>query len=477
MAVDPQELSRLVAALERPAWMAHLYREQLQVVRDATRFKAVTLPRQTGKTVMLTSLAAEALQAAKFNECVLYLAKTRGEAKTLIWASLHRLNQQHQLGWGFHEAELRIETPAGGYLIVRGAEGSKPSEQFNSIRGITCRRALLDEPANYSETIGPLLSEVVEPAIDIPQGDVIIAGTPGYICKGHWFEISTGKRRGWSTYHWSGDKNPARKPGYLEAVRAEKGYTEDDPHYQIEWLGKWTVSDALQVYRYVESRNCVDAIPGYDRDTWVHSVGVDFGQTDDCAWVAVASPPHERDVYVIAAHKEKGLSPSQCADITKDWVTKYRPDVLVGDGGNLGGNVYIQAINERLGSQTSVYMTSAQKSEKRAYQELINGDFRALSPDGKGRLRLLRGATDALAEELTFLPWSNSTRTAEHKAYDNHLCDALLYAWRHHSAYLHEAPARAPRTPRAGEPGYEEWLEALELEQYQKQASKPWWEK
>ena len=44
--------------------------------------------------------------------------------------------------------------------------------------------------------------------------------------------------------------------------------------FRIEYHGEWTVSDLLQVYRYVESRNRVDAVPDYDVKTWIHTIAV-----------------------------------------------------------------------------------------------------------------------------------------------------------------------------------------------------------
>lgn len=420
-------------------------------------------------------MAATALECAGFDECVLYLAKDRQIAATLMWGKLHQIAREYKLPWSFNETTLRIDHPNGGFLLVRGAEGANPKEERDKLRGLKCKRVLIDEPATYAEILDELLSEVIEPALRIPRGDCVIAGTPGFICAGSWYEISTGKsgkkdRSKWKRFRWPGDRNPYGEPGYLEKVKQENGFTDDDPLFRIEYHGEWTVSDALQVFRYVESRNCVDVVPGYDRRTWVHSLAVDFGIKDACAWTVVASHPHSRDTYVLESFKETGKRPDEAADITRALVEKYEPSVLVGDAGNLGGNLYVEAINERLGPRASANMIAAQKSEKRAHIDLLNNDFRA------PRLFLLRETTKPLQKELLELPWANAQQREAHKAYDDHACDSLLYAFRHHSAYMHEAPSPSTwRTPVRGEADYEQHLIDMEVEQSKALHERPWW--
>jgi len=178
------------------------------------------------------------------------------------------------------------------------------------------------------------------------------------------------------------------------------------------------------------------------------------------AWTVCASHPHATDTYVVRSFKLPNLLPEQAAEKTHELVEALKPYVLVGDGGGLG-KPYITAYNRRY--QTN--MVAANKTEKMAHIRLINGDFQA------GRLKLLLPDSETLADELQQLPWADETKDREHPAYDNDACDSLLYAWRHHRAYLHEPPP-TKQLPKVLQPDDPEWI-AME----KRQLTKRWWER
>jgi hypothetical protein len=298
------------------------------------------------------------------------------------------------------------------------------------------------------------------------------------VCAGAWHEISTGvlppgdKRppsalAKWRRWSWDIRKNPFFKDSeqYLQEVLEENGWTEEDLTFQREYLGQWVVDVTAQVYRYVASRNAVTEVPLYDRDSWIHTVGVDFGMVDECAWCVMASHPHHKDIYAIRSIAKRGLLPEQAAETTYKLVQEFQPHRLVGDAGGLG-KPYVEAYNERF--NTGIRMDSAEKTEKRAYIELMNGDL------ATGRLKLLMPECADYGSEMESLPWSGPDREKEHAGYKNHRSDAGLYTWRHHTAYLNEVP-KVERDPVPGEAGYEEWLEQREIEEMRAQQSGASW--
>lgn len=406
-----------------------------------------------------------------YDEYTLYLARNRGVAKELFWPKIRGLVKAHNLPWHINESELRITTPAGGSLLVKGAEGGDPEEEREKLRGLKLRRVLCDEPATYAATLRKLLRDVIEPGLGDLRGDCIVNGTPGIVCSGAWHEISTGvlppgDRRPksslekWARWHWDLRANPFfhESERYLQEVMAENGWTEEDPTFQREYLGRWVVDVSAQVYRYVAARNTVTEVPNYDKHTWVHSIGVDFGMVDECAWTVLASPPHGRDIYAIRSEARVGLRPEQAAQFTHDLVTEYRPHRLVGDAGGLG-KPYVEEYNHRF--DAGLRMVPAEKTEKRAHIELINGDF------GAPRLFLLMPQCEDLAGQLENLPWADDSREHPHAGYKDHRSDSLLYSWRDHTAYMH-GPAEERTDKLPGEPGYEAYLEQIEVERFNK---------
>jgi hypothetical protein len=452
---------------QRP-WMTDLFALQRAVADSPSRHKVVTCSRRGGKTVLLSALAIDALETCQHDEGVVYLARTRMIAKDLIWAKLRELVRRHDLGWRMHETELRVENRAGGYLLVRGAEGASPGEELDKLRGLKLRRALADEPATYAETLDALLREVLEPALGDLRGDVVVAGTPGIVCAGTWHDISTGKRPKWTRWAWTIRDNPHFPDAdeYLAGAKLENGWSDDDPTYQREYLGQWTADDSAQVYRYLDARNAVADIPGYDRDRWHHVIGVDFGMRDDCAWVVLAAHPHDRRLYAVEARKAAGLLVDDAAAVTAELCQRYRPSAVVGDAGGLG-KPYVEQWNARHAGQLGMpAMQSAEKADKRAAIDLLNADLRT------GRLLVAPGAI-SLADEWRVLPWKDAARTLEHPAYPNHLADACLYAWRASHAYLHTPAVPAP-TPR-DDPSTDTAI-SREWERYRDRRDRPVWD-
>jgi hypothetical protein len=478
--VDPARLSLLIESAKLPPWLAELHPMQKQVALSKARWRAITCARRAGKTVLDTALAADSLHASGHDETTLYLARNRSVAKELFWPKIRGLVKRHNLPWALNEAELRVTTPAGGVLLVKGAEGGDPEEEREKLRGLKMRRVICDEPATYSATLGKLLKDVIEPGLGDLRGDCIVNGTPGIVCSGTWHEISTGvlpvgdKRpkislEKWARWHWDIRRNPFFKDSeqYLQEVLAENGWTEENPTFQREYLGMWVVDESAQVYRYVDTRNAVTSVPGYNResDDWAHTIGADFGVNDACAWTVLASHRHSKEVYVVESVHHRGKLPEEAAGITRELVERYHPHRLVGDAGGLG-KPYVEEFNRRF--PAGIRMVAAEKTEKRANIELINGDL------GSGRLKLLMPACTDLAEQMKTLPWANDEREYEHQGYSNDLCDSCLYGWRAHRAYLNEAPA--PPKPRLT-PDSDEWIRREEERFMARQrAQEDWWD-
>lgn len=482
MTASPERLAQLISALRPAPWIAALHPEQRRVALSPARFKAITTARRSGKTVLDCALAADSLDASLHDEVTLYLARTRQVAKELFWPKIKELSRQFRRDtWRLNESELSITNPVGGVLYVRGAEGGDPEEEMEKLLGKKMRRAICDEPATYAQTLRRLLKDVIEPGLGDLRGDCIVNGTPGIVCAGAWHEVSTGNlpigdRRPpkalakWERFHWDIRKNPFFKDSeqYLREVMEENGWTEEEPTFQREYLGMWVVDVTAQVYRYIASRNGCTEVPEYDRETWVHTIGCDFGVNDASAWAVLASHPHERDVYVVESVAQSGLSPERAAELTRSLVDKYKPHRLVGDSGGLG-KPYVMAYNERF--DVGIQMEPSNKTEKRAYIELLNGELTS------GRMKVLLPDCEALAGQMESLPWANNAREHEHAGYPNDRVDAMLYSWRSHSAYLHSAPNKSHRTPMSGEAGFEEWLMEQEEQQSRDQSDRPWWQR
>ena len=467
--MNPSAVDTLIATRLTP-WFQGLFRPQRRVLRSPARLKAILCGRRAGKTVAAAAGLADALDAAEFDEAVVYAARTRAIAKRLIWAKLHKCARDAgRKDWKFSETELTITNSKGGFVLIVGLD--KPAE-VEKLRGLKMRRFVGDEPATYSAVLDALYDEILEPALMDLDGDIWLMGTPGPILAGFWYEASTQQDgfEEWEPHHWTMFDNPHTPDAraYLDRVLTRKGLDESDPTIQQEYFGRWCADDRAQVYRYVAAINDHAGLPaGYDPRKWVHTVCVDFGVVDDFAWTVEASHPHREQCYFVENGAGAGLLIDQMAEIVLRLMTAYNVHFLGGDPGG-GGKSLIEQWNQRYAAKAGgMLMVAVEKTEKRANIDIFNSDLRT------GRLLYCMEACAELATEHTLLPWADAKRLKEHPSYPNNRADSALYTHRHHRAYLHSLPRVEPNQSRLAPD--DPIRIAAEERQFQRDSDAEWW--
>lgn len=200
--LSDRELLAVLAARSAPVQklLASLHPKQRDVLRSKARFIAARAGRRSGKTTLNGAVLAVNLEKCGFDEVCVYVARTREIARRLIWGKLKELHREHGFAWTFNEATLEVRNARGGYIAVVGAD---KIQEIEKLRGLKMRVAILDEPATYAHVIEPLVRDVIEPALGDLRGKLYATGTPGIVCAGWWFEVSTGKRAKWLVFHWT----------------------------------------------------------------------------------------------------------------------------------------------------------------------------------------------------------------------------------------------------------------------------------
>lgn len=409
-----------------------LFDEQSAFIADKARKKVALCSRRSGKTVCASYALAVSLEESDLDDVIVYAAKTRSIAKGLIWNKLKEVQRKWDLPWQFREVDLQVITKGGGMIQLTGLD---KEAEIDKLRGIRARLVVLDEPATYSNLIGRLVAEVIEPALGDLRGSLLVVGTPGIICAGWWHDVSTGKTEGYSVHSWTILQNPyfPDPEQYLRQRRAENDWDENHPTFLREDRGEWVQDDGDLIYKFTRDRNvCADIPIKLDEFT----IGCDFGVNDASAWVILGWQAGDSRCFVLEAHKHAGMLPDEAAAFTAGLVARYRPRRLVGDSQGLG-KPYVEQFNRRY--DTGLTMLCAEKSEKRAHIELLNGEMRT------GRLQILQGAANPLLDEIAILGW-NAKRTDSHPGLEDHAADAMLYAWRHSTAYRDRLTAVSART-------------------------------
>jgi len=200
-------------------------------------------------------------------------------------------------------------------------------------------------------------------------------------------------------------------------------------------------------------------------------LGIDLGFNDPTAFVVIAYSLDLRQAFVVESYKESGLIPSAVAAHVESLLEAYPFTRIVADTGGFGKG-YAEEMKKRF----SLPIVAAQKSNKHGYIELINGDLRT------GSLMISEQANGELLEEMHLLQWDldrmeRGQMVMDRRRFQNHLCDALLYAWRecgHHIGEFQDDDYHPP-----GSDGFyraeARRMEEEELRRLEEDSDTPWW--
>lgn len=428
--------------------LGHLHPHQLHFAKDPSKRKAARCSRRAGKTVALAALMGQFAENYP-GGLIIYITTTKKAAKRLAWPELRRLHRTYSLGWRFNDTEAFITTPGGSVIVLAGADKTDDIEKF---RGLAPNLVVLDESASFKAHINRLIEEVLEPALMDYDAPLILAGTPGRIPKGLFWEATAGNSREWATHHWTMLDNPlnprwAGRDNWRQLAQNElwkvlrrKGWTIDTPRFRREYLGLWCKDESEMLYRYDAGAVLVDELP--PGEDWQFVMGIDLGETGTAFFVWAYSPD-VTNVYGVWAEKHRHLRLEDVARIGKPLEKLFSPmKMKVIDTGGLG-----QTFARHLKERHDFVCIPAEKRQKTAFIELLNDDL------GAGHVFLLRDTTNTLRAEWDILERDADGDEAARQ--DNHTSDAALYAWR----YCRHYKGGKARQPRPGEKGYERHLE------------------
>lgn len=424
---------------------------------------------------------------------VLIISLTLKSTRENYWsgstAGIFTMDRTYQLGLSYNHTNLEWRHQNGSRGLIRGAETKADIEY---LRGAAAEAdiAVVDECKSFSpHHLEELIQDVLEPGLMTRGGTLILAGTPGLIPTGVFYEATSPDARTddgqftcipyelrsdkryakappdlWSLHTWTIADNVAIPEQWSNALanKRRSGWSDDHPTWRREYLGEWVTDSTGLVYAFAglrhtgkvswEPRRSKENKSGLEPEDgpWHYILGVDFGYEDDFALVLSAYSEQLRELRHVYDYKSPHLTVEQMAETIQDVISKYgMPSAIVGDAGGLG-----KLVIESMNAQYRLPIIAAQKTEKFDHIELLNSDFHA------GRIKIILGSN--LDNELCGLQWDLSRdtkeklvrkgRLREDARCPNHLCDALLYLWRysyHHFARPHDKLAK---------PGSVEWF-------------------
>lgn len=429
---------------------------------------------------------------------VVIVTLTLKHARNIYWTEMKALARQLGLSLKWNGHELWITFANGSLIMLLGGESI---QEIEKLRGGKYDLVVIDECKSYAATImHELIHGVVWPALGDRLGTLLLIGTPGNILKGQFYQATQpgfeielkdktkrpvsrdfynpeqywldrpASKLYWSRHHWSRQANVTEPHLWEEALetKALMEWGDDHPYWRREYLGEWVPSEDAFIFQYANVVYTNPALTQWNPDPrsrenfglpggheWRFVCGMDLGFEDDWALVVLAYSMTNGHLYQVFDYKTNHQDLDQIAAKVLEVYSLFNGfDAMVGDFGGLGV-LLMETLNKRYG----LHIQKAEKKEKFDHIELVNSDFLA------GRIKIIPG-TD-LDSELQTLQWAlgededKGDLAARGKlkpapGLPDHLCDALLYAWR----FCHHFWATDAVKPH--DPGSAEWMREYE---------------
>lgn len=410
--------------------------QQLAFIRSKARYKIARCSRRAGKTYAIALYLIETCLSQKRANC-LYISKTRGSAKDIIWKMLKEILYDNKIKVKTNETDLQILFHKTESTIkVFGADNLAESEKR---RGQKLNLAIIDEAQLFPNYIKTLCDDILSVALSDTQGTLCLTGTPEPTCNSYFYHKD--QEEGYEKHHWTWRENRfylesafAANPDIkipddiLLADLASKNQSVEMPAVQREWFGQWVRSSDLLIYSY-EPEKCQYVDLPQNLTSYV--MGIDLGFADSDAIVILGWSQGGRECYVVEEFKRSKQTISELAVHIDLYIRKYRPIATVMDAGGLG-----MKIQEELNQRFSFAIIPAEKVRKFEFITLMNSEL----AQGYVKIR----SDSQLSNEMKLLCKDEDAFLRgilkEDSRFDNHLTDACLYAWRYAYNYRYKEP-------------------------------------
>jgi hypothetical protein len=419
-----------VAARESPI--------QARFRRDRAALLSYLAGRRHGKTEGLVTRMAT---YARPDAMTAYVAPTITRAHEILLPVLRTLEREAGLRWT--QKGSVVEFPNGGQVRLMGMSNIA---EIQKLRGEDLLAAYFDEcGVPKSDVLKAAVLECAWEALRKHRGEpgsgAILAGTPGPIPEGFWWEVSTQNDTdghpmyGASRHYGTIFDNPVFAGGKAERSIAEDlanrlYVSKEDSKYRREVLAQWCLPSELRCYGQYDGR----VLPNSDAPQTGRTImAVDFGWHDSTAIVVLRLSDYQVDepqadgsvrqtrgehVHVLYAEKRQHWALPDLAERCRELRELYRVGTVVGDQAGAGKQVV-----ESFASMFGVPMLSSQKNGmglKRSRIHTINDLFAI------GHIYLYEAARP-LVDELKTLVW-NEDRDDHDERQPDHAADAFGYA-------------------------------------------------
>jgi hypothetical protein len=420
-----------------------LHPKQRAFVEDKSPSKTAVCSRRAGKTHGISTWLLDGANA-KPGGLSVYIGLNKASCRRNSWSSFKKLDRIFKLGLKFGETDgqLQVSLRNGHVIWLAGCGDASEIDKF---RGATdgFTRVVVDEAQAFGDFLQELVEDALEPALLDQNGLLALTGTPGPVCSGYFYAVSTGdgwrldgqKVEQWPTHHWTVLDNPniPHAGEWLARRRTLRGWTEEHPTYRREWLGEWVNDSGALVYPLTRNLNLLDNRTG--ESEWVYVLGVDLGASGATAFVVVATHPKSGKLFVVESEKRRGMLMQAIAARIEQYRSRFKLKTVVIDEGGLGRGYADQFRAD------GVACERAEKLSKRSAQDWLRGLCLA------GAVKVDFTNARSLVDECSVLCWDEEAKE-EDTRFENHCADAFLYAARAlQPVYKPEEEAPKPGSP------------------------------
>lgn len=377
---------------------------------------------------------------------ILITGLTRESVKGIFWKDiLKEINDKLGTRARPNQTDLTLTFPNGSLIKLTGIDAT--DDEMKKVLGRKYRLVLIDEGSMYSINLrnfvyGVLRPAMVDPNADGNRGTIALLGTASDFARGLFYDVSTGKEKGWSVSEWTAFDNPhvARQwAEELDEIKRDRPEYLDTPQFKQWYLNEWVVDQEKLCYRFNPDLNLIKELPkGLNPNGWIGRVlGIDFGWEDDNAFVLTAYHENDPCLYILKYYSRNKMTFNDVDNKVNEFKEDpwWSPNRIIVDGADKQG---VESMRERSGSPYE----AADKHDKATFIELMNADFTS------GKIKVLDTPdNEPLWRAWMALVWETDGDKVKFPKKENkslhhlsHGPDAALYAWRNGFHYHNMPP-------------------------------------
>ena len=402
--------------------------------------------RRFGKTRGFLHLGCDRCLKMPRSRVVLIYQK-RKDSRKIAWPILEELAEDYRVGAKPNRLDLAYRFPNGSTIELEGADDPSRHRQFKGQRNDL---VLIDEAQDWYSDVQQLVQWLI-PGLADRRGRLFMAGTPGPLPEGYFFEVMSEVHPEWSLQRGNPFENPhtaAQMQERLDKLCNKNPEVINEPWVRREFFGEWVVDTRMNVIHIAPVVNYLNQWEKEDGDEFI--IMTNWKENSCAMTVGTYNTSRYPHLVFIEAHRMEGQSLTRQKALLMSLMEKYKPHIV-----HCGPEPSSRTIAKSLREMHGIPITHLGREDRMAEIELMNatttvGDvkiFNATEPD--------HPELSPLAEQWANLVWIKDRRTGDQKeGHPRDLHECALYTRR--VAHYHLFEPKKPEIVRGSAEWYAE---------------------